>query len=188
MIKIIQYIKYFDIFSDKNHGKNGLFSLEGFLIILISAFLIGDRSSYTDFITQIAQKDAAQIAENTIIIASVCLGMMIFLYAISIITIRNVEQSLNSFSWTIIVIFLSSLSIFIFRYSGKFLQFIVTHTHDLEKIFIPLIVLLLINLIAKALNFPDVKISKFLLQNPTKAAIILISSSLYLFTIENYIN
>ena len=89
MIRIIEYVKDFDVFADKNHGKNGLFSLEGFIIILISAFLMGDRSSYTEFINQIAQKDAAQIAENTIIIASVCLGMMICLYSASIATIKN---------------------------------------------------------------------------------------------------
>lgn len=61
MIRIIEYVKDFDVFADKNHGKNGLFSLEGFIIILISAFLMGDRSSYTEFINQIAQKDAAQM-------------------------------------------------------------------------------------------------------------------------------
>lgn len=179
MIIFTHYIKNFDVFSKHNHGKNGLLSVEGFILLLVSTLLIGDKQPLQEFIAIVVQRDAASTLANILVISSVCLTVMILYYVVNAILLKDSQESLNNLSWTIITILMCSLIIFFMRTAGGLLRYLATNIADFEYIIAPIFITLIITYCSKIINHKDQNYFSFVRKNMTKIMLISTSSISY---------
>lgn len=180
ILRSVDYIKDIKIFTNVNHGANGLLSIEGFIIVLISALMLNETNQFAEAIRSALQKDFINLSELSIIFAAISLGLMIFIYLISALAAPDKDHAINIFSWNIIIIFLSSSAIFFTTvFDGTLKNYFIYHTKYYVLIFIFLILFIIIAC-AKKINFPETKIFYFIRSNLKSILAIYASSALHM--------
>ena len=64
ILKSIDYIRNIKIFTNVNHGANGLLSIEGFIIVLISALILNETDQFADAMRSALQKRFHEFVGN----------------------------------------------------------------------------------------------------------------------------
>jgi len=163
-----------------NHGANGLLSIEGFIIVLISALMLNETDQFADAMRSALQKDFMNLSEIAIIFAAISLGLMIFIYLINALAAPDKDHAINIFSWNIIIIFLSSSAVFFTTvFDGILNNYFIYNTKYYVLIFI-FIILIIIIVCAKKINFADTTISYFIKSNLKSILAIYASSALHM--------
>ncbi|KPQ08631.1 MAG: hypothetical protein HLUCCO17_17530 [Saliniramus fredricksonii] len=180
ILKSIDYIRNIKIFTNVNHGANGLLSIEGFIIVLISALMLNETDQFADAMRSALQKDFMNLSEISVIFSSISLGLMIFIYLINAFAAPDKDHAINIFSWNIIIIFLSSSAVFFTTvFDGTLRNYFIYNTKTYVLIFIFLILSIIIAC-AKKINFSDTTIFYFIKSNFKSILAIYVSSALHM--------
>jgi len=127
--------------------------------------MINDLTYFYDEFIQLIQLDKKKLSQVAVTNAVICVGAMFFIYIINLFATNNKERAINNFSWSIIIIAIASIVIFLFNLTAGPLKEFAQYDTDIALLSVSLFLILVISLCAKSVYFPEASYITFFRNN-----------------------